>query len=64
MVDQSQLDQDLRYLEIGQKEGARLAWGGEQLDRSQRGFYLSPALFTESSNATTDTSEGTRNPAC
>src|SRR5262249_31364731 len=29
VVDQSQFDQDMRYLDIGRKEGARLAWGGE-----------------------------------
>ena len=29
VVDQSQLDQDLRYIEIGKDEGARLPWGGE-----------------------------------
>jgi alpha-ketoglutaric semialdehyde dehydrogenase len=51
VVDQSQLDQDLRYLDIGRKEGARLACGGETLKRDSRGFYLSPALFTESTNA-------------
>jgi acyl-CoA reductase-like NAD-dependent aldehyde dehydrogenase len=50
VVDQSQLDQDLRYLEVGRQEGARVAWGGERLQRGQRGFYLAPALFTESSN--------------
>jgi alpha-ketoglutaric semialdehyde dehydrogenase len=50
VVDQSQLDQDLRYLDIGRKEGARLAWGGETVKRDTRGFYLSPALFTESTN--------------
>ncbi|MFQ5519894.1 MAG: aldehyde dehydrogenase family protein [Candidatus Methylomirabilia bacterium] len=50
VVDQAQLDQDLYYLELGQKEGARLAWGGEQLTRDHKGFYLSPALFTETTN--------------
>jgi aldehyde dehydrogenase (NAD+) len=50
VVDQTQLDQDLSYIEAGQKEGARLAWGGERLTRERRGFYLSPALFTESTN--------------
>ncbi len=50
VVDQSQLDQDLSYLEIGQKEGARLAVGGERLKRETEGFYLAPALFTDSSN--------------
>ncbi len=47
VVDQSQLDQDLSYIDIGRKEGARLAWGGELLNRETPGFYLQPALFTE-----------------
>ena len=51
VVDQSQLDQDLRYIKIGQDEGARLAWGGELLNRETPGFYLQPALFTETTNA-------------
>jgi alpha-ketoglutaric semialdehyde dehydrogenase len=50
VVDQSQLDQDLSYLEIGRKEGAKLAWGGERLKRDTEGFYLAPALFTETTN--------------
>jgi aldehyde dehydrogenase (NAD+) len=50
VVDQSQLDQDLRYVGIGQKEGAKLAWGGELLNRSAPGFYMAPALFTEVKN--------------
>jgi len=51
VVDQSQLDQDLAYLEIGKAEGARLAVGGERLQRATEGHYLSPALFTEANNA-------------
>jgi aldehyde dehydrogenase (NAD+) len=51
VVDQTQLDQDLSYIEVGRKEGAKLAWGGERLTRERRGFYLSPTLFTESTNA-------------
>ena len=47
VVDQSQLDQDLHYIEIGKGEGATLVCGGERLARDQPGFYLSPALFTE-----------------
>jgi acyl-CoA reductase-like NAD-dependent aldehyde dehydrogenase len=53
VVDQSQLDQDLRYVGIGQKDGAKLTWGGERLNRSTPGFYMAPALFTEVSNAMT-----------
>jgi aldehyde dehydrogenase (NAD+) len=50
VVDQSQLDQDLRYLKIGKDEGARLYWGGELLNRETPGFYMQPALFTEANN--------------
>lgn len=44
-VDESQLDQDLRYLAIGKDEGAKLHWGGERLNREKQGFYIQPALF-------------------
>jgi aldehyde dehydrogenase (NAD+) len=49
-VDQSQLDQNLRYIEIGKQEGARLVQGGEKLERAAPGFYLAPALFTDVRN--------------
>jgi alpha-ketoglutaric semialdehyde dehydrogenase len=51
VVDQSQLEQDISYLKIGQKEGGRLAWGGERLKRETEGYYLQPALITETTNA-------------
>ena len=47
VVDQSQLDQDLRYVGIGKDEGAKLAFGGEQLKRATPGFYMAPALFVD-----------------
>ena len=50
VVDEAQLNKDLTYLEIGKKEGARLAWGGERLRRAKEGYYLAPALFTETHN--------------
>jgi alpha-ketoglutaric semialdehyde dehydrogenase len=50
VVDQNQLDQDLGYIRLGQDEGAKLAFGGELLDRENPGFYLAPALFTEVDN--------------
>ena len=49
-VSQDQLDTDLDYLKIGKEEGANLVWGGEPLERETPGFYLSPALFTETHN--------------
>ena len=50
VVDQGQLDQDLRYIDLGRQEQARLAWGGERLNRETPGFYLQPALFTDTTN--------------
>lgn len=50
VVDKSQLNQDLFYIEEGKKEGAKLAHGGSVLKRETEGFYLEPALFTETSN--------------
>ena len=51
-VDESQLNQDLDYLHIGQEEGAHLAYGGKRLNRDPKGFYLEPALFTGAINST------------
>jgi aldehyde dehydrogenase len=51
VVDESQLDVDLKYLAVGKGEGARLVTGGERLQRATDGYYLSPALFTEAGNA-------------
>jgi len=47
VVDPSQLKQDEDYIAIGKDEGATLHWGGERLNRSTPGYYLQPALFTE-----------------
>ena len=52
VVDDSQLRQDADYIDIGKAEGARLAFGGEvtpTIDGKQ-GHYLTPALFTETTN--------------
>jgi alpha-ketoglutaric semialdehyde dehydrogenase len=50
VVDQSQLEQDLRFIKIGKDEGAKLHWGGELLNRETPGFYLQPAIFTNAAN--------------
>lgn len=49
VVDQSQLEQDLRYVEIAKAEGGKLVAGGDRLKRDTEGFYLAPALITETS---------------
>jgi len=47
----SQLEQDLSYVEIGKGEGAVLAAGGGRLKLATDGFYMTPALFSESAAA-------------
>jgi alpha-ketoglutaric semialdehyde dehydrogenase len=52
VVDEKQLAQDLEYIAIGKSEGAKLVAGGESLGKNTDGapgYYLSPALFTETS---------------
>jgi acyl-CoA reductase-like NAD-dependent aldehyde dehydrogenase len=50
VVDAKQLKTDTDYIEIGRKEGAKLAFGGEVVSRDTPGFYLQPTLFTEATN--------------
>ena len=50
VVDNSQLAQDMDYIDIGRKEGAKIAFGGERLERATPGFYLQPTLFTDATN--------------
>ena len=51
VVSQSQFDQDLRYIDIGREEGARLVIGGERVSchagGHERGYFFSPALFVD-----------------
>jgi acyl-CoA reductase-like NAD-dependent aldehyde dehydrogenase len=47
VVDASQLEQNLVYVEIGRQEGARLVQGGRTLQRGTEGFYFEPALFVD-----------------
>ncbi|MGF6518917.1 acyl-CoA reductase-like NAD-dependent aldehyde dehydrogenase [Pseudomonas sp. BT76 TE3572] len=50
VVSQAQLKQDCDYIKSAQEEGGKLAYGGEMLIRDTPGFYLSPALITETTN--------------
>jgi acyl-CoA reductase-like NAD-dependent aldehyde dehydrogenase len=50
VVDERQLEQDLRYVDIGRSEGAKLRIGGDRLNRETPGFYMAPALFVDASN--------------
>jgi aldehyde dehydrogenase (NAD+) len=48
---QSQLEQNLSYVAIGRAEGATLITGGERLRLGTDGYYMAPALFTDSTPA-------------
>ena len=50
VVEKPQLEQDLEYIGVGQREGARLAYGGERLKRDTDGYYLAPTLFVDATN--------------
>ena len=49
VVNQKQLDTVMGYIELGQKEGATLAAGGERLtsDGLDQGFFIAPTVFTD-----------------
>ena len=53
VVDERQLEQDLKYIALGKKEGAKLAQGGSRLEREKQGYYLEPALFVDTTPAMT-----------
>ncbi len=51
VVSQAQLEQDLAYVELARSEGGRLLCGGTRLQRATQGYYLAPALFTDTTTA-------------
>ena len=51
VVSLAQLEQDMRYIEIGRGEGAKLVTGGGRVTAETEGHYLAPALFTETASA-------------
>lgn len=51
VVDEAQLDKGISYVEIAKAEGAKLATGGDRVRCDTEGFFLQPALFTETDNA-------------
>ncbi len=50
VVSNSQLKSNLSYVKLGQEEGAELACGGEQLEMSTEGYYMSPGVFLNTRN--------------
>ncbi len=48
-INEGQLNTVLSYIDIGKKEGARLATGGERLTggKYDKGFFIQPTVFTD-----------------
>jgi len=48
-INQSQLDNDLRYIEIGKKDGGKLLHGGQRLTGGayDKGYFLMPTVFAD-----------------
>jgi aldehyde dehydrogenase (NAD+) len=51
VVSRAQLEQDMSYVAIGKDEGAKLVVGGSPVECATRGFYMAPALFTDTTAA-------------
>ncbi|MCG7505394.1 aldehyde dehydrogenase [Mesorhizobium retamae] len=45
VVDSTQLQRILQYIDIGQKEGARVVTGGAQVLQDTNGFFIQPTVF-------------------
>jgi acyl-CoA reductase-like NAD-dependent aldehyde dehydrogenase len=51
MVDESQMERVLNYIDIGRKEGAKVAFGGERAKLNSGGFYVEPTIFDDVKNS-------------
>ena len=45
IVDRTQLDTVLRYIDSGRREGARIAFGGGQVRQESGGYFVQPTIF-------------------
>jgi 4-guanidinobutyraldehyde dehydrogenase / NAD-dependent aldehyde dehydrogenase len=50
IIDETQLDRVLSYIEAGRSEGARLAFGGERTLVETGGLYVQPTIFADATN--------------
>jgi acyl-CoA reductase-like NAD-dependent aldehyde dehydrogenase len=53
MVDQTQMDRVLGYIEKGKSEGAKVALGGQRILAESGGYYIEPTVFDGVDNAMT-----------
>ncbi|WP_201541463.1 aldehyde dehydrogenase family protein [Psychrobacter faecalis] len=51
IVDDKQLASNMDWIKKAKQAGANLAFGGERLEMSHDGYYMSPTLFTDTDNS-------------
>lgn len=47
VIDEKQLQSNLKYVAVAVKEGGKLVCGGDRIEGATKGFYMQPALITE-----------------
>lgn len=50
VVSQSQLDENMAYMELARKEGGEVICGGELVNRDTKGHYMTPAVIAGTKN--------------
>ena len=53
IVDKTQTDKILSYIDTGKNEGADVITGGEQVNQDTGGYYISPTVFKDVKNEMT-----------
>ena len=51
VVSETQLNENLAYVDLGKSEGAELACGGARVTRATEGYYMTPGVFVNTTNA-------------
>ncbi len=51
LVSQEQFDKVAHYIQVGQEEGATLAFGGKLLNDEMKGLFVQPTVFTDVKNS-------------
>ncbi len=60
IVDRTQLDRVLGYIETGQSEGAELHLGGHRAREESGGYFVEPTIFDAVSNCTSSRARSAR----
>ena len=50
VVSEQQLNENLKYVELGKSEGAELITGGQRLEMPHDGYYMQPGIFVGTNN--------------